>query len=96
LLPRYVSQTNGVAGNIRHHGYEDDKGPELVVARGHNGRGAFFASKVDEAECHRAQRETGDHDGDRPEENAAAANAVDRVEGDEGEDEVCEGDGQGG
>lgn len=43
-----------------------------------------------------AGEETDCHDGEGEEEDAAAADVVDEEEGEEGEEEVCEGDGEGG
>ena len=61
---------------------------------GSGGGRSFLAGKIYKEECDGAECEAKDHDGYGPEENTATSDAVDVVEGYEGEEEVCYGDGE--
>ena len=95
MLPRYISHTDRITSYICNHGYKNNKRPcfrcRIVV------EDCFFfgsSGQVDVDECYGAEDEAEDHDCDGVEEDAPAADAVDEVEGNESEEEVCEGDGE--
>ena len=103
MLPGDVADADGVGGDVEEEGEEDEEGVGGVGGScgggvGGDGRGGVRA-KVWAAEhfvSERAGEETNCHYGDGEEEDAAAADVVDEEEGEEGAEEVCEGDGEGG
>lgn len=97
MLPGHVAETEGVGRSVSHHGDEDDGGPgfssfSVMFGVEESGLGV----KIDEAKRKCAYGQTDDHDRDGEQEYAAPADAVDEVEGEEGEEEIGEGDGEGG
>lgn len=110
LLPGDAAEADGVGGDVEEHAGEDEGGPGggwgwgwgvvegccgcgwgLAAEEGQRGR---RVAQVEEAECDCAAGEACGHDGHAEEQDAAPADAVDGPECDEGEEEVCDGDGE--